>query len=389
VSTLLAIPSFIIEAAVALGHRRLRSFLSILGLSMSIATLTILQLIGTATMSGVRVALNGIDEQSFFIFPSAGSTDTTRTAFGKNELERMRTLSPNILSVIPLHSTKKLIRIGHQYARLILRGDNDLDKNTANTHVCVLSASAYHKLFPKGGKALGNTLHVGEQRYTIIGVRTSAMNSLTPTFLHGDILIPSTTYERTQGHDQPVFALRFIVDDTRKIAQTESAVTAYLDTAKRKAGRYQFFDRAALASTIDAVSVTLALSISLISSIALLVAGIGIMNVMLVSVAERIREIGVRKAIGANNTHIFMQFLSEAFLLSLIGCGIGCAGGLLIGHTLDHTVIASLTNTMPQTAWKSSLVITGGMMTAITLLFGTYPAYHAMRHTPMEALRAQ
>jgi len=362
-----------------------------------------LQLIDSATSNAVRTALDRIDAHGFYIFPSDAASDATTVAFSDKELDRMRILSPHILSVIPMHSERQLIRVGRHRARLMLRGDSDphtaqaLRYGRALTHddidtyarVCVLSDSAYLKLFPEGGNPTARTLRADDQRYTIVGVQSSGLNGLVPSLLNGDVRIPYTTFERTRIHNQPLLALRFVVDDTQNVARVESTVSSYLDTEKRKSGLYQFFDHAMLASTVNSICVALALSVSCISLISLLVAGIGIMNVMLISVAERLREIGVHKSVGASNVAIFMQFLSEAFLLSLIGCGLGCGVGLIVGNVLDRTLAVHLSGVTPQIAWTQSITVSGIVMTAITLLFGTYPAYYAMRRTPMEALRAR
>lgn len=399
-------PSFaelLAEAALALSRRRLRSCLTILGLSMGIATLISLQFIDSATTNAVRAVLGGIDEHGFFIFPSTVATDLTTVVFNDKEMKQMRMLSPHILSVIPMHSEKQLIQAGRHHARLVLRGDSETHETQAlrygrtlthddiNTYarVCVLSDFAYRKLFPGRENPIARALRSNDQRYIVVGVEMPNLNSLTPALLHTDIRIPFTTYELTLKHNQPLFALRFIVDDTRDVAQAESAVSAYLDLEKHKSGLYQFFDRTMLTSTVNSVCVALAFSISCISSISLFVGGIGVMNVMLISVAERLREIGVRKSVGADNTAIFMQFFSEAFLLSFIGCGFGCAVGLIIGNALDLALAAHFVNFPPQTAWKQSIAVAGIVMTTITLIFGTYPAYYAMRRTPIEALRAR
>jgi hypothetical protein len=391
------------EAALALRRRRLRSLLTILGLSIGIATLITLQLIDSATTNAMRAALGGIDERGFFIFPNIAASDAAMAAFNDKEMQRMRMLSPHILSIIPLHSEKQLILAGRHRARLILRGDGDphndegLRYGRSLTHddidtyarVCVLSYSAYRKLFPEGGDPIARTLRADDQRYTVVGVRSAGLSGLTPSILRVDVGVPYTTYERTRRHNQPLLALHIIVDDTQDVAQAESAVSAYFDKEKHQSGLYQFFDRATLASTINAVCVCLTLAVSCISSISLLVAGIGIMNVMLISVAERLREIGVRKSLGASDAAIFTQFLSEAFLLSLIGCALGCAAGLIVGTTLDQALSSHIADMPVKIAWKQSIAIAGLVMTAVTLFFGTYPAYYAMRRTPMEALRAR
>jgi putative ABC transport system permease protein len=121
--------------------------------------------------------------------------------------------------------------------------------------------------------------------------------------------------------------------------------------------------------------------------VSLLVAGIGIMNIMLVSVTERTREIGVRKAIGATSFQVLAQFFIEALLLSLVGCGIGLVLGLLVGYLVDRFALVAISGVVPSIPWFQSVAIAVSFATIVTLVFGTYPAFRAARLDPIEALR--
>ena len=123
----------------------------------------------------------------------------------------------------------------------------------------------------------------------------------------------------------------------------------------------------------------LTLIVALIGAISLLVAGIGIMNIMLVSVTERTREIGVRKAIGATNLQVLAQFFIEALLLSLTGCGIGLAIGLIAGWAINRFASITVSGIVAPIPWLQSVAIAVGFATLVTLLFGTYPAFRAAR----------
>jgi putative ABC transport system permease protein len=111
------------------------------------------------------------------------------------------------------------------------------------------------------------------------------------------------------------------------------------------------------------------------------------LNIMLVSVAERTREIGLRKAIGATRFQILAQFFIEALLLSMIGCGVGLLLGLGLGWAVNSLFIIKLSGVVAPIPWLSSTLIATSFATVVTLLFGTYPAYRAARLDPIEALR--
>ncbi len=127
--------------------------------------------------------------------------------------------------------------------------------------------------------------------------------------------------------------------------------------------------------------------VALIGAVSLLVAGIGILNIMLVSVAERTREIGVRKAIGATRFQVLAQFFVEALLLSALGCAAGLVLGLAVGYLVARFGLVAISGVVPALPWLRSILIATGFATVVTLAFGTYPAYRAASLDPIEALR--
>jgi putative ABC transport system permease protein len=127
--------------------------------------------------------------------------------------------------------------------------------------------------------------------------------------------------------------------------------------------------------------------VGLIGAVSLLVAGIGILNIMLVSVAERTREIGLRKAIGATRFQVLLQFFIEALALSAFGCLVGLVLGVGIGAVVNGLFIVKISGVVAPLPWLRSIVIATGFATVVTLAFGTYPAWRAATLDPIEALR--
>jgi putative ABC transport system permease protein len=150
---------------------------------------------------------------------------------------------------------------------------------------------------------------------------------------------------------------------------------------------YQIIDSRSLSGGIDGVIIATTIAISLLGAISLCVAGIGILNMMLVTVNERTREIGLRKALGATRRAVLLQFLIEALVL----CGLGCTLGLLFGVTggwiIDRFAVVHLAGVVPPIPWLASILVGAGTAAFVTVVFGTLPAYRAARLDPIEALR--
>ncbi len=173
------------------------------------------------------------------------------------------------------------------------------------------------------------------------------------------------------------------------MSATEIAVTSSIKRlhGNPKGVQYQTYDKAQFTQGINQIFNVLTLIVALIGAVSLLVAGIGVMNIMLVSVTERTREIGVRKAIGARRGQVLAQFFIEALLLCGLGCAIGMLIGLGIGSVVNHVAIVKLNGTVPPLPWIQSIVTTAIFMIVVTLAFGTYPAFRAASLDPIEALR--
>ncbi len=390
------------EALAVLAGNRTRSILTILGLIIGVAAVIAIQILGRGMSGAVTGVLGSLNDQSFFLFPNARQADIAKASITYKDIERTKALFPNILVAIPAGSVQRLVTAGHQRARLAISADSDIsfasvplvygrnlshDDVAGSAHVCVLTDNAYKRLFPGGGDPVGASVRFGDRRYVVVGVQGPPTQGIVPVTFGGDVSIPYTTYQLEYLRSRPLFAARFVVADASRIAATEVAVVGYFKAIKAGRAEYQTFDRKSFSASIDGIFAALTLVIALIGAVSLLVAGIGIMNIMLVSVTERTREIGVRKAIGATSLQVLAQFFIEALLLSLVGCGIGLVLGLLAGYLIDRFALVAISGVVPAIPWLQSVAIAVGFATVVTLVFGTYPAYRASRLDPIEALR--
>ena len=263
---------------------------------------------------------------------------------------------------------------------------NDMD---TKARVAVLGTGVTSDLFD-GQNPIGREVKIGGTSYEVVGVLAEQGQTLAGN-PDDNIYIPITTAqtrlfpERTRSGQHAVSS---IVLQAASDAEADAAVTQVTATLRTQHGLagddendFQTFSQTALLESVTAITGTLTAFLGAIAAISLLVGGIGIMNIMLVSVTERTREIGVRKAIGALRRDILAQFLLEAMLVSLIGGLIG----IFLGWFMATMASLGLGFAAPVDA--GTVLLAAGFAAAVGLIFGIYPAWRASKLRPIEALR--
>jgi putative ABC transport system permease protein len=398
-------------ALTALGTNRLRVLLTTLGIMIGVASVVSLMSLGGSLQSYIQSQFEdlGADVLSIsaarFRNTSTGTQPlTTLDAEGLTD----PTVAPHVAAVSWSYSVQATVRSGENSSTLSVQGvtanyadvndwhsasggtfitQNDVD---SSARVALIDSTTAEDYFGTVNP-VGQSLLVGGQVFTIIGVMeersTGGVSSQT-------VLVPVTTAQTRlanarvagKGYHVSQIQAKASSTDSKTIALADDEVEAYLLKAHGITNSASAdFNISSSATVLDSLSSTLSMVtifLSAVAGISLLVGGIGVMNIMLVSVTERTREIGLRKAVGAQSRTILVQFLVEAILLSLLGGAIGITLGgtiLLIGGQLAPDLSIALT---PQSA-----VLATGISSLIGILSGVYPAQRAANMHPIQALR--
>lgn len=266
-----------------------------------------------------------------------------------------------------------------QFGRFII--DEDLKKQAA---VCVLGQTVREKLFPDMPNPVGQVIRIDRLQLRIIGVVEGKGRSPIGGDQDDQIFVPLNTLQRKIVGDESLSMLLTSVDNVDKLDKAKVDITRILREKRRVKEGLEDFDVSSVQEMAEIAVVmtrTMQFLIGIIASISLVVGGIGIMNIMLVSVTERTREIGIRMAIGATPADILTQFLIEAVMLSLLGGFIGVSLG--IGAAVTLAWAAGWPIFVDYSMVLLSFLVSGG----VGIFFGYYPALKASRLDPIEALR--
>jgi putative ABC transport system permease protein len=271
----------------------------------------------------------------------------------------------------------------HNYAVRQGRGIIEADVRFGRS-VIVLGQKPLHRLFPTGGTPVGRTIRIGQHEFEVVGV-LERKGKLGQDNLDDQAFVPLPVAKQALFGSQNTRSVDVRVRQgfnlTLAMDQMASLFRRLHRLAPAAADNFSTEDQASIVKTAQSATKTFRILTLALGVIALLVGGIGIMNIMLVSVTERTREIGIRKAIGATPRRILRQFVIEAVVLSTVGGVLGMAAGIGVAQVVTAIV------GWPTVIGAGVLGLASGVSIAVGLVFGSYPARRAARLEPLAALR--
>ena len=391
-------------AVQAIRRNALRSFLTLLGIVIGVSAVIAMVTIGTGTTEKVKEEMAKLGSNMLFVRPGQwgpGRSSAKARPFDARDIVELRAQLRGVKAVAPLAQQSVSVVYGSESRTVgtigtdasyiatqdwdLAQGRNFLDTETRGGRAaCIIGETVLEKLFGSTD-AIGKRIRVSNVSCEVIGVLAEKGESGFGTDRDDVVLMPLRTYHRRIAGDTDINRINVSAHDGVETAKVQADIERLLRERRgitaREEDDFRVADMKQIADTQTATTGVLTMLLGAVAGVSLLVGGIGIMNIMLVSVTERTREIGIRLAVGAQESQVLMQFLVEAVVLSLFGGTVGVVLGLTLA------AVASIGMSIPLVLDPRIVVIAFAFSALIGIVFGYFPARRAAQLNPIDALR--
>ena len=388
----------------ALRRNKMRSILTALGIIIGVGAVIAMVSIGNGAKAQVEAQVASLGENVITVFPGSFTAGGMRGGWGSmstltiDDSDAIKRETVNVLGVSPemrdraqvlangLNWNTQIMGESPDYSSIrswpIASGAMFTDQDVRSvSKVAVIGKTVADQLFPDG-EELGQTIRIRNIPFKIVGVLAAKGFNLFGQDQDDTVVIPYTSHMKRIARRPNINSILVQAASAKTIEKVQQDITDLL--MQRRKGREQDFtvrNQVELAQAATATSETMTVLLGAIAGVSLIVGGIGIMNIMLVSVTERTREIGIRLAVGAHGRDVLLQFLIEAVILSSLGGLIG----IVIG--VGASELVSMKTGWPILVSTTSVVVAVAFSAAVGMFFGYYPARKAAQLDPIEALR--
>jgi putative ABC transport system permease protein len=381
-----------------------RSFLTGLGMVIGTASVILVVTISLTSQTYILEQIEGVGSNMIFASYEVGSQASAALVdadFVKlHDVAKVRTeLADKIVAATPImNNFDRMVIQGKEQDVLIVGSDEYykpvrnlvvlagrfLDSNDValRQKVALLTEKFATRLFGSQQAAIGRIIKIHGLQFTVVGTFKEKVSSFGQSELNDETIVIPITVQKYFIQVERIDPLYVQARSPELVEEVTAGVSRILAADHRAGAKYKVENLTAILAAAKSISVILSLVLLLVSAIALVISGIGIMNIMLVTVTERTREIGIRMAVGASRREILLQFLTEAVLISLVGGSIGILAGVALPLSVQFFV-----DNVAIPISISSIVIAFTVSCLVGLVFGLLPANRASRLNPTEALR--